>query len=104
MLTPRSEADDDDAAWVRAILTCVMAHSEQICVNLLTALGVPMEGGADLDAVSLPVGVPDTDLAPPEIFTTCAGGPLPYLRRHLTRTRTLFSSRSYPSRLKLLMC
>ena len=68
MLTvARSEADD--AAWIHAIRTCVMAHSEQICATLLTALGVPMEGGADLDMVTLPVGVP-------ELFTTCASGPL----------------------------
>ncbi|KAI9511973.1 hypothetical protein F5148DRAFT_1008781 [Russula earlei] len=74
---PRSEADD--AAWVRAIRACVMAHSEQICVTLLAALGVPMEGGADLDVVSLPVGVPDADLALPELFTTFTGGPLSQL-------------------------
>ncbi len=74
---PRSEADD--AAWVHAIRACVMAHSEQICATLLTALGVPMEGGADLDVVSLPIGVPDTDLVLPELFTTCAGGPLAQL-------------------------
>lgn len=73
----RSEADD--ATWIRAIRTCVMAHSEQICATLLTALGVPMEGGADLDVVSLPVGVPDTDLVLPELLTTCAGGPLAQL-------------------------
>ena len=74
---PRSKADD--ATWVRAIRTCVMAHSEQICVTLLAALGVPMEGGADLDVVALPVGVPDTDLELPELFTTFAGGPLSQL-------------------------
>lgn len=73
----RSEADD--AVWIHAIRTCVMAHSEQICATLLTALGVPMEGGADLDKVSLPVGVPDTDPVLPELFTTCAGGPLAQL-------------------------
>ncbi|KAF8504511.1 hypothetical protein F5888DRAFT_756910 [Russula emetica] len=78
MLTvTRSEADD--AAWIHAIRTCVMAHSEQICATLLIALGVPMEGGADLDVVSLPVGVPDTDLVLPELFTACAGGPLAQL-------------------------
>ena len=78
MLTvPRSEADD--AAWVCAIRVCVMAHSEQICATLLAALGVPMEGGADLDVVSLPVGVPDADLVLPELFTTFAGGPLSQL-------------------------
>ena len=78
MLTvARSEADD--AAWIHAIRTCVMAHSEQICATLLTALGVPMEGGADFDVVSLPVGVPDTDPVLPELFTTCAGGPLAQL-------------------------
>jgi hypothetical protein len=71
---PRSEADD--AAWVRAIRTCVMAHSEQICVTLLAALGVPMEGGADLDVIPLPVGVSDTDSELPELFTNFAGGPL----------------------------
>jgi len=74
---PRSEADD--AAWVRAIRACVMAHSEQICVTLLAALGVPMEGGADLDVVPLPVGVSDTDLELPELFTNSAGGPLSQL-------------------------
>jgi hypothetical protein len=73
----RSEADD--ATWIHAIRICVMAHSEQICATLLAALGVPMEGGADLDVVSLPVGVPDTDLVLPELFTTCAGGPLAQL-------------------------
>lgn len=74
---PRSEADD--TAWVRAIRACVMAHSEQICVTLLAALGVPMEGGADLDVVALPVGMPDTGLELPELFTTFAGGPLSQL-------------------------
>ena len=74
---PRSEADD--TAWVRAIRACVMAHSEQICVTLLAALGVPMEGGADLDVVALPVGMPDTDLELPALFTTFAGGPLSQL-------------------------
>lgn len=73
----RSEAND--AGWIHAIRTCVMAHSEQICATLLTALGVPMEGGVDLDVVSLPVGVPDTDPVLPELFTTCAGGPLAQL-------------------------
>ena len=78
MLTvARSEADD--AAWIHAIRTCVMAHCEQICATLLTALGVPMEGGADLDVVSLPVGVPETDPVLPELFTTSAGGPLAQL-------------------------
>lgn len=78
MLTvARSEADD--TIWIHAIRTCVMAHSEQICATLLTALGVPMEGGADLDVVSLPVGVPDTHPVLPELFTTCAGGPLAQL-------------------------
>jgi hypothetical protein len=74
---PRSEADD--AVWVHAIRACVMAHSEQICATLLTALGVPMEGGADLDVVSLPVGMPDADLVLPELFTTFAGGRLSQL-------------------------
>ncbi|KAI0300535.1 hypothetical protein B0F90DRAFT_1723728 [Multifurca ochricompacta] len=73
----RSEAGD--AAWVRAIRACVMARSEQICVTLLAALGVPMEGGADLDVVSLPIGMPDADLVLPELFTTFAGGPLSQL-------------------------
>jgi hypothetical protein len=78
MLTvSRSEADD--ATWVYAIRTCVMAHTEQICATLLAALGVPMEGGADLDVVSLPVGVPDADVVLPELFTTFAGGPLAQL-------------------------
>ena len=78
MLTvPRSEADD--AAWVYAVRTCVMAHSEQICATLLAALGVPMEGGADLDVVSLPVGMPDADSVLPELFTSFAGGPLAQL-------------------------
>ncbi|KAH9965288.1 hypothetical protein BC827DRAFT_1183656 [Russula dissimulans] len=74
---PRSEADD--AAWVRAIRACVMAHSEQISVTLLAALGVPMEGGADLDVVSLPIGVPDADSALPDLFTTVLSGPLAQL-------------------------
>jgi hypothetical protein len=74
---PRSEADD--TAWVRAIRACVMAHSEQISVTLLAALGVPMEGGADLDVVSLPIGVPDVDSALPELFTTFSSGPLAQL-------------------------
>ena len=74
---PRSEADD--TSWVRAIRACVMAHSEQICVTLLAALGVPMEGGADLDVVALPVGMPDTDLELPALLTTFAGGPLSQL-------------------------
>jgi len=74
---PRSEVDD--TAWVRAIRACVMAHSEQICVTLLAALGVPMEGGADLDVVALPVGMPDTDLELPALFTTFAGGPISQL-------------------------
>jgi len=74
---PRSEADD--TAWVRAIRACVMAHSEQISVTLLAALGVPMEGGADLDVVSLPIGVPDPDSALPELFTTFSSGPLAQL-------------------------
>jgi hypothetical protein len=78
MLTvPRSEADD--VTWVYAIRACVMAHTEQICATLLAALGVPMEGGADLDVVSLPVGVPDADLVLPELFTSFAGGPLTQL-------------------------
>jgi len=78
MLTaPRLEAGD--AAWVCAIRACVMAHSEQICATLLAALGVPMEGGADLEVVSLPVGVPDADLELPELFTTFAGGALAQL-------------------------
>jgi hypothetical protein len=76
-MVPRSEADD--AAWVRAMRACVMAHSEQICVTLLAALGVPMEGGADLDVVSLPVGIPDTDFVLPELSATFAGGPLSQL-------------------------
>ena len=74
---PRSEADD--AAWVRAIRACIMVHSEQLCVTLLAALGVPMEGGADLDVVSLPVGIPDGDLVLPELFTTFTEGPLSQL-------------------------
>ncbi|KAH9050207.1 hypothetical protein EDB84DRAFT_588589 [Lactarius hengduanensis] len=63
----RSEAGD--AVWVQSIRACVMARSEQICVTLLAALGVPMEGGADLDVVSLPIGLPDADLALPELST-----------------------------------
>lgn len=39
---PRETADD--VAWIKKIRTCVMAHSEQICVALLSALGVPMGG------------------------------------------------------------
>ena len=73
----RSEADD--AVWVHSIRACVMARSEQICVTLLAALGVPMEGGADLDVVSLPIGLPDADLALPELSTAFADGPLAQL-------------------------
>ncbi|KAH9067911.1 hypothetical protein EDB87DRAFT_1586171 [Lactarius vividus] len=68
----RSEAED--AVWVHSIRACVMARSEQICVTLLAALGVPMEGGADLDVVSLPIGLPDADLALPELSTGFADG------------------------------
>ncbi|KAH9042605.1 hypothetical protein EDB85DRAFT_2139169 [Lactarius pseudohatsudake] len=68
----RSEAGD--AVWVHSIRVCVMARSEQICVTLLAALGVPMEGGADLDVVSLPIGLPDADLALPELSTGFADG------------------------------
>jgi len=71
---PRAEADD--TLWVRSIRACVMARSEQICVTLLAALGVPMEGGADLDVVSLPIGLPDADLALPDLSTTFTNGPL----------------------------
>lgn len=39
---PRETADD--VAWIKKIRTCVMARSEQICVALLSALGVPMGG------------------------------------------------------------
>ncbi|KAI0317703.1 hypothetical protein OF83DRAFT_1083420 [Amylostereum chailletii] len=39
-----SRADVEDAEWVRRLRTCIMAHSEQICVTLCSALGVPMEG------------------------------------------------------------
>lgn len=74
---PRSEAGD--AVWVHSIRACVMARSEQICVTLLAALGVPMEGGADLDIVSLPIGLPDVDLALPELSTNFADGPLTQL-------------------------
>jgi hypothetical protein len=75
-----SRSEVDDATWVRAIRTCVMARSEQICVTLLAALGVPMEGGADLDVVvSLPIGMPDTHSVLPELSTTFAGGFLPQL-------------------------
>ncbi|KAI0266357.1 hypothetical protein BC834DRAFT_123482 [Gloeopeniophorella convolvens] len=74
-----SREEADDTTWVRAIRTCVMARSEQMCVNLLAALGVPMEGGADLDVVSLPVGMPDFDVVLPELSTTFAGGPLTQL-------------------------
>ena|SRR6266702_740124 len=78
MLTvSRSEADD--AVWVHSIRACVMARSEQICVTLLAALGVPMEGGADLDVVSLPIGLPDADLGLPELSTTFADGLLAQL-------------------------
>ncbi|KAI9441342.1 hypothetical protein H4582DRAFT_1931958 [Lactarius indigo] len=73
----RSEADD--AVWVHSIRACVMARSEQICVTLLAALGVPMEGGADLDVVSLPIGLPDADLTLPELSTGFAGGLLAQL-------------------------
>jgi hypothetical protein len=94
----RSEAGD--AVWVHSIRACVMARSEQICVTLLAALGVPMEGGADLDVVSLPIGLPDIDLALPELSTNFADGPshsyLPYQRYRLMRTRTHFSSKYCP--------
>ena len=73
----RSEAGD--AVWVHSIRACVMARSEQICVTLLAALGVPMEGGADLDVVSLPIGLPDIDLALPELSTNFGDGPLAQL-------------------------
>ena len=74
---PRSEAGD--ALWVYSIRACVMARSEQICVTLLAALGVPMEGGADLDVVSLPIGLPDINLALPELSANFADGPLAQL-------------------------
>lgn len=74
-----SRSEVDDAVWVHSIRTCVMARSEQICVTLLAALGVPMEGGADLDVVSLPIGLPDADLALPELSTTFADGLLTQL-------------------------
>ncbi|KAI0067128.1 hypothetical protein BV25DRAFT_1281713 [Artomyces pyxidatus] len=44
---PRSQADDTE--WVHRIRACVMSHSEQIGVSLLSALGVPMEGLSDSD-------------------------------------------------------
>ncbi|KAI0254536.1 hypothetical protein BJV78DRAFT_1184945 [Lactifluus subvellereus] len=69
-----SRSEVDDAIWVRAIRACVMARSEQICVTLLAALGVPMEGGADLDLVSLPVGMPDAHSVLPELSTTFTHG------------------------------
>ena len=69
-----SRSDIDDATWVRAIRACVMARSEQICVTLLAALGVPMEGGADLDLVSLPVGMPDANLVLSELSTSFTDG------------------------------
>ncbi|THH20629.1 hypothetical protein EW146_g758 [Bondarzewia mesenterica] len=43
-IVPRSQIDD--AEWVRRIRTCVMAHNEQICMSLLSALGAPT---GDLD-------------------------------------------------------
>jgi hypothetical protein len=43
---PRAAADD--AEWVRRLRECVMVRSEQICVALLSALGVPMEGTDEL--------------------------------------------------------
>ncbi|KAF8273540.1 hypothetical protein EI94DRAFT_1716148 [Lactarius quietus] len=74
---PRSEAGD--ALWVYSIRACVMARSEQICVTLLAALGVPMEGGADLDMASLPIELPDVGLALPDLSTNFADGPLAQL-------------------------
>ena len=74
---PRSEAGD--AIWVHSIRACVMSRNEQICVTLLAALGVPMEGGADLDMVSLPIGLPDAGLALPELPTNFADAPLTQL-------------------------
>jgi hypothetical protein len=74
-----SRLEADDAVWVHSIRACVMARSEQICVTLLAALGVPMEGGADLDVVSLPIGLPDVDLALPELSTAFADGSLAQL-------------------------
>lgn len=74
---PRSEAGD--AIWVHSIRACVMSRNEQICVTLLAALGVPMEGGADLDMVSLPIGLPDVSLALPELSTNFADAPLTQL-------------------------
>jgi len=38
-----------------------------------------MEGGADLDVVSLPIGLPDVDLALPELSTNFADAPLSQL-------------------------
>ena len=74
---PRSEAGD--AIWVHSIRACVMSRNEQICVTLLAALGVPMEGGADLDMVSLPIGLADDGLALPELSTNFADAPLTQL-------------------------
>ncbi|KAI0029504.1 hypothetical protein K488DRAFT_72901 [Vararia minispora EC-137] len=42
-----TRAHADDAEWVRRLRACVMAHSEQLCVALLSALGVPIEGADD---------------------------------------------------------
>ncbi|KAA1472676.1 hypothetical protein DENSPDRAFT_839021 [Dentipellis sp. KUC8613] len=45
---PREQAND--LTWVLAVRRCVMAHNEQICVSLLSALGVPLEGLETLEA------------------------------------------------------
>ncbi|VDC07950.1 unnamed protein product [Peniophora sp. CBMAI 1063] len=58
---PREAADD--VAWIKKIRTCVMAHSEQICVALLSALGVPM-GGFDEGNEDEEVEVEEDVLAP----------------------------------------
>src|SRR5882762_5556788 len=70
-MIPRSLADD--AEWARCIRTCVMAHSEQICVTLLAALGVPLEG---LDSVDPQVHPAEsiTQPATPEILVTDVTG------------------------------
>jgi len=68
---PRSLVDD--AEWARRIRTCVMAHSEQICVTLLAALGVPLEG---LDFVDPPARPKELMIqsSTPELFVTGTDG------------------------------
>ncbi|TFY66867.1 hypothetical protein EVG20_g4230 [Dentipellis fragilis] len=60
---PREQAND--LTWVLAVRRCVMAHNEQICVSLLSALGVPLEGLETLEAEA--AGWPPVEPAFPDI-------------------------------------